>query len=67
MTDGKKVLTVDEAAKELGVSRNLIYRQVRAGTIPSVRLGDRWLISRISLDRFLEGAQGKSAKGSEHQ
>ena len=62
--EGKIVLTVEEAAKELGVSRNLVYRQVRAGILPSIRLGDRWLISRIALDKFLSGAQPTALKGS---
>jgi excisionase family DNA binding protein len=51
----KKVLTPKEVAKELNVSRNLIYRQLRAGAIPHLKLGDLYLISRATLEKILSG------------
>ncbi len=54
MNDVKKVLSVDDVAKELGLNRNTIYRQVRAGLIPSVKVGDRYLIPRSAFDKWLE-------------
>jgi excisionase family DNA binding protein len=51
----KKVLTPEEVAKELNVSRNLIYRQLRAGVIPHLKLGDLYLISRATLEKLLSG------------
>jgi excisionase family DNA binding protein len=51
----QNVLTPEEVAKELGCSRGLVYRQIRAGVIPAVRLGDRYLISRLALDKMLSG------------
>jgi len=49
----KKVLTVEELAKELRIS----YRQVREGKIYSVKCGDRYLIPRKSLEELLSGQQ----------
>ena len=37
-------LTVDQAAEILGVSRNHAYTAVKAGDIPSLRLGRRILV-----------------------
>jgi len=57
MEEKKKVLTVEELAKELRISKNLAYRQVREGKIHSIKCGDRYLIPRRSLDELLSGKQ----------
>lgn len=41
-----------EVARLLGLSRALIYRELREGTIPSSRLGDRILVPRAWVDGF---------------
>ena len=41
--------TVEEAARLLGVGRGTAYAAVKAGEIPSVRIGRRVLIPRHSL------------------
>ncbi len=43
------VLTVEEAAKLLRVSRGSAYEAVRTGELPSIRVGRRILIPRQSL------------------
>ncbi len=55
MEGEKKVLTVDEVAKALGICRALAYRQVRAGIIPSVKVGDRYLVPVTQFEKFLAG------------
>lgn len=47
-------VTVEEAAALLGIGRNAAYEAVRAGTLPSARIGRRILIPRVSLDRWLQ-------------
>lgn len=37
-------LSVEEAARQLGIGRTLAWAKVRDGTIRSIRLGDRVLI-----------------------
>jgi len=49
----RRVLTVKELAVELGISLNLAYRQVREGNIYAVRCGDRYLIPKAALDKYL--------------
>ena len=48
-------LTVDEAAKVLGIGRTSAYEGVRAGQIPSIRVGRRRLVPRAALLKLLEG------------
>ena len=49
------VYSVAEAGKLLGLSRGLMYKAIRTGQIPSLRVGCRILIPRVALDRLLEG------------
>jgi len=59
MENERKVLTVAELAKELRISVNLAYRQVREGKIYSIKCGDRYLIPTRSLEQLLSGQQGR--------
>ena len=56
----RKVLTVDEAAHELGICRNAAYAAVKEGQIPSIRIGNRIIIPRAAFDTMLERV-GESA------
>ena len=58
MTENKEqslVLTVEETAKFLRISRGSAYEGVRLGQIPSIRVGRRILIPRAALVRLLDG------------
>lgn len=50
------VLTVDQAAERLQVSRSLIYSQLRSGELKSLRLGRRRLIPAAEVDRIINEA-----------
>ena len=45
--------SVDEAARVLGVSRDLMYDLVAQGRVPSVRLGRRIVVPRGALEDLL--------------
>jgi excisionase family DNA binding protein len=51
--DERLTLTVEEAARLLGISRALAYELVARGEIPSLRLGRRIVIPRHALDVLL--------------
>lgn len=53
-------LTVDEAADVLGVSRDVAYRCVESGDIPSLRLGRRIVVPTAKLLALL-GVDERSA------
>jgi excisionase family DNA binding protein len=48
------VLTVDEAAAMLRISRQSAYQAVHAGEIPVVRVGRRMLVPRAALEKMLD-------------
>jgi excisionase family DNA binding protein len=51
MNDLPVVLTVEEAARVLRISRSAAYRAVKSGELPVVRIGARSL--RVPRDRLL--------------
>ena len=51
----RDVLSVDEAARYLGVDRKLVYRGALRGEIPHARLGRRLLLSRRALEDWVAG------------
>jgi len=55
----KLTITVEDAAKALGVNRNTAYTAIREGQIPTIRIGRRILISKVAFDRWLEEAGQK--------
>jgi excisionase family DNA binding protein len=42
-------VTVEDAARILGISRGLAYTAVREGTIPSIRIGRRYVVKTAAL------------------
>jgi len=47
-------LTVEEAARMLGLSRGSVYEAAHSGDIPTIRIGRRILVPRVALERMLE-------------
>ena len=51
--DPKRLLTVAEVAKELGVPRNRVYEMTKSGTLPCVRIDTSVRVRRDVLDDFI--------------
>lgn len=51
--------SVDELARELGVSRGAAYAGLKNGHIPSIRIGKRFIIPRVAIQDWLRNAGGK--------
>jgi len=53
----RSTVTVEEAARLLGIGRSLAYEAVRNGSfpVPIIRVGARYLIPRAALERLLMG------------
>ncbi len=61
MADEKRqFLSLEEVAKLLNVNYQLVYRLVRAGELPAVRLGRVYRVDRNDLDDFLERSKTKT-------
>ena len=55
------VYTIEEAGKLLNLGRSGAYEAARRGDTPVLRIGRRWLVPRVALDKKLAGA-GKDAE-----
>src|SRR5262249_32942703 len=53
--DGRHTLNLGEAARILGVSRAYAYAAARNGSLPAIRIGRRWLVSRKVIEIILCG------------
>jgi excisionase family DNA binding protein len=51
----KQILTVEEAAAILRLSRNAAYEAIARKEIPSIRIGRRILVPMASFERMLAG------------
>ena len=53
-----RTLTVEQAAKVLGIGRTLAYELAKADRlpVPVIRLGRRMVVARAALDRVLASA-----------
>jgi excisionase family DNA binding protein len=56
-TRERLTLTVDEAARRLGIGRGQAYAGVRVGEIPSIKIGKRYLVPIAALERMLAGTE----------
>ena len=56
MPDEKLTMTIDTAAKLLGISRGLAYEAARTGQIFTIRIGRRYLVPVAWLRKKLETA-----------
>ena len=54
------VLTVQEAATYLRISRGLAFAAARDGSLPSVRIWRRILIPRRQLEALLDGVEPRA-------
>lgn len=62
----RKTLTVEEAARVLGISRTGAYQLAARGELPgTIRLGKRLVVSKAALERLL-GAPVESAAEDQH-
>ena len=56
-------MSLEEVADMMGVTYQLIYRLVRSGESPAVRLGKLYRVSRADLDAYLERSKHTAVGG----
>ena len=62
LIDVTRLLTVDEVAERLGVTKDWVWAQARAGRIPHVQLGRYRRFREEALERWLEELETRSAQ-----
>jgi excisionase family DNA binding protein len=51
---GLELLSIPELCQELGMGKSWVYRRLRSGEIPSVKLGRSIKVKRTDLEEYLE-------------
>jgi excisionase family DNA binding protein len=54
LSDLQSCLTTDEVLSYLKVTPRTIYRLIRTGELPALRVGRQWRFRRTDLDAWLE-------------
>jgi excisionase family DNA binding protein len=53
-TERQGFLTTDEVLGYLNTTPRTIYRLIRNGELPAIRIGRQWRFQRADLDRWIE-------------
>ena len=59
---GLDLLSIPEVCQELGMGKSWLYRKLRSGEIPSVKLGRVIKVKRSSLEEYLENQAVQQAR-----
>lgn len=62
MKKNLSLVTSYEAAELLGVHHKTVSRLLRQGILPGVKLANRWLIDKDTLEAFQEGYISKKGR-----
>lgn len=52
--ENESVLTIDELAEYLKISKSTLYKLVQEGEVPGQKVGRHWRFSRRVIDRWIE-------------
>ena len=63
MSKETEYMSLEEVADMLGVTYQLIYRLVRSGELPAVRLGKLYRVAKADLDSYLENSKRTASGG----
>ena len=58
------VLTIDELAAYLKISRSTLYKLAQDGRVPCQKVGRHWRFRKQAIDRWLEHGSTDGAKAS---
>ena len=58
----KDVLHLPEAARRLKISYPVVYRLVLTGQLDAERVGSRWQVSRMAVERFRKSRMGRGER-----
>lgn len=56
LSDGRRVLSVEEAGRLLGLGKSASYQAVARNEIPHIRIGRRIIVPLAALEKMLETA-----------
>jgi len=54
---GRDLLTIPEVCQELGMGKSWVYKHIRNGEIPSIKLGQNIKVRREALEEYLQNRE----------
>ncbi len=60
----RRTISVEDAAKQLGLSRNAGYEAAKRGEIPTIRIGRRLLVPSAAFERLFDPPPPASSPAS---
>ena len=60
-TESLRLLRIDDVADLLAISRDSVYRLVRRGLLPTVRVGERIRFRVVDIEAYLQRDEGGAA------
>jgi len=55
----EKLLTTQEVADYLGLTRRTIYTYIESKTLPAVKIGKEWRVKKSELEAFINRGSGE--------
>ncbi|MEW6674330.1 MAG: helix-turn-helix domain-containing protein [Thermodesulfobacteriota bacterium] len=62
--NNKKVFTVSEFSKELGVPQSSVRRWLKSGELLGTKMGKKWLIPASEIERLVNPPKGRRTQSS---
>jgi len=59
-----KIITVQDAAARLGITRERVYKLIADGRLPALRFGRDWIIQEKDLERVKDRRPGRPRKAA---
>jgi len=53
MSNVTPLMTIEELGEHLRVTKRTIYRMLKRGTIPALKVGHKWRFDRETIDKWL--------------
>jgi excisionase family DNA binding protein len=60
------VMTIDELAAYVKVSKSTLYKLVQNGKVPGQKIGKHWRFRREAIDRWLDAESNEAQGNTEH-
>jgi excisionase family DNA binding protein len=59
-TNNDEIMTIDELAVYVKVSKSTLYKLVQGGKVPGQKIGKHWRFRRETIDRWLDADSGNT-------
>ncbi len=60
-----ELLSIPDVCQELGMGKSWVYRRLKSGEIPSIKLGHNIKVKREELEQYLEGQRYQPSRSEE--